>query len=67
MAQADISIPPSGHAHPDKWKWYHYFTFNVDHKVIGIQYLVTSFIFYLIGGFMAVLMRTELATANADF
>jgi cytochrome c oxidase subunit 1 len=35
--------------------------------VIGIQYLVTSFIFYLIGGFMAVLMRTELATANADF
>ena len=56
-----------GHGHPDKWKWYHYFTFNVDHKVIGIQYLVTSFIFYLIGGFMAVLMRTELATANSDF
>jgi cytochrome c oxidase subunit 1 len=71
MAQADISISPGagsvGHAHPDKWKWYHYFTFNVDHKVIGIQYLVTSFIFYLIGGFMAVLMRTELATANSDF
>ena len=56
-----------GHAHPDKWKWYDYFTFNVDHKVIGIQYLVTSFIFYLIGGFMAVLMRTELSTANSDF
>jgi len=69
MAQADISIGAGsvGHAHPDKWKWYDYFTFNVDHKVIGIQYLVTSFIFYLIGGFMAVLMRTELATANSDF
>jgi len=69
MAQADISVGAGsvGHAHPDKWKWYHYFTFNVDHKVIGIQYLVTSFIFYLIGGFMAVLMRTELATANSDF
>lgn len=71
MAQADISVThgvaPVDHAHPDKWKWYHYFTFNVDHKVIGIQYLVTSFIFYLIGGFMAVLMRTELATANSDF
>ena len=69
MAQADISIGSGsvGHAHPDKWKWYHYFTFNVDHKVIGIQYLVTSFIFYLIGGFMAVLMRTELSTANSDF
>jgi cytochrome c oxidase subunit 1 len=69
MAQADISMQTgsSGHAHPEKWKWYHYFTFNVDHKVIGIQYLVTAFIFYLIGGFMAVLMRTELATADADF
>jgi len=49
------------------WKWYDYFTFNVDHKVIGIQYLVTSFVFYLIGGAMAVVMRTELATANSDF
>lgn len=57
----------SGHGHPDKWKWYDYFTFNVDHKVIGIQYLVTAFIFYLVGGFMAVLMRTELSTANSDF
>jgi len=71
MAQADMPMggygAPHAHAHPDKWKWYHYFTFNVDHKVIGIQYLVTSFIFYLIGGGMAVLMRTELATANSDF
>ncbi len=54
------------HAHPEAWKWYHYFTFNVDHKVIGIQYLVTAFIFYLIGGLMAVAMRAELATPDAD-
>jgi cytochrome c oxidase subunit 1 len=53
-------------AHPQAWKWYHYFTFNVDHKVIGIQYLVTAFIFYLIGGLMAVAMRAELATPEAD-
>jgi cytochrome c oxidase subunit 1 len=71
MAQAEVSIKPTeaqgGHGHPDKWKWYDYFTFNVDHKVIGIQYLVTSFLFYLVGGFMAVLMRTELATPDSDF
>jgi cytochrome c oxidase subunit 1 len=70
MAQADILTPSGiqgGHGHPDKWKWYDYFTFNVDHKVIGIQYLVTSFLFYLVGGFMAVLMRTELATPDSDF
>jgi len=52
--------------HPTAWKWYQYFTYNTDHKVIGIQYLVTSFIFYLIGGFMAVAMRAELYTADSD-
>ncbi|AFZ01049.1 cytochrome c oxidase subunit I [Calothrix sp. PCC 6303] len=52
--------------HPKAWKWYHYFTFNIDHKVIGIQYLVTSFLFYLIGGLMAVVMRLELATPDSD-
>ena len=25
--------------------WQRYFTFSTDHKVIGVQYLVTSFIF----------------------
>jgi cytochrome c oxidase subunit I len=54
-------------AHPTAWKWYDYFTFNVDHKVIGIQYLVMGFIFYLVGGAMAVVMRTELRTADPDF
>ncbi|MDJ0621148.1 MAG: cytochrome c oxidase subunit I [Calothrix sp. MO_192.B10] len=53
-------------SHPPAWKWYHYFTFNTDHKVIGIQYLVTAFLFYLIGGLMAVAMRVELATPAAD-
>lgn len=69
MAQADLQLnnPVAVHAHPDQWKWYHYFTFNVDHKVIGIQYLVTSFLFYLVGGFMAVMLRTELATPDSDF
>jgi len=51
---------------PPAWKWYDYFTFNVDHKVIGIQYLVTAFVFYLIGGLMAVAIRTELAIPDAD-
>jgi len=47
--------------------WTDYFTFNTDHKVIGIQYLVTSFIFYLIGGALAAAVRTELATPESDF
>ncbi|NET50108.1 MAG: cytochrome c oxidase subunit I [Merismopedia sp. SIO2A8] len=71
MAQAQIpmnSMPSPGPGElPEAWKWYDYFTFNIDHKVIGIQYLVTTFIFYLIGGMMAMAMRTELATPNPDF
>lgn len=47
--------------------WRDYFTFNTDHKVIGIQYLVTTFIFYCIGGVLADLVRTELRTPESDF
>jgi cytochrome c oxidase subunit 1 len=60
-----VVVTESTHHH-QAWKWYHYFTFNVDHKVIGIQYLVTAFVFYLIGGLMAIAMRAELATPDAD-
>lgn len=70
MAQAQLPVgtPLSNPEpqHPEAWKWYDYFTFNVDHKVIGIQYLVTAFVFYLVGGLMAVAMRAELATADSD-
>ncbi len=47
-------------------KWQDYFTFCTDHKVIGIQYLVSSFFFYFIGGIFAEIMRTELATPDPD-
>jgi cytochrome c oxidase subunit 1 len=53
-------------SHQQAWRWYDYFTFNVDHKVIGLQYLVTAFVFYLIGGLMAIAMRAELATPDSD-
>ncbi|NJN58226.1 MAG: cytochrome c oxidase subunit I, partial [Leptolyngbyaceae cyanobacterium SL_5_9] len=49
---------------PDNWK--RFFTFSTDHKVIGIQYIVTSFIFFLVGGLFAMIMRGELITPEAD-
>jgi len=54
-------------SHPQQRKWTDYFTFCTDHKVIGIQYLVTSFLFFFIGGSFAEVMRTELATPEPDF
>ena len=57
--------PPEKEEHPQR-KWHEYFGFSTDHKVIGIQYLVTAFFFYFIGGAIAEVMRTELATPDPD-
>ncbi|MBE9169576.1 cytochrome c oxidase subunit I [Pleurocapsales cyanobacterium LEGE 06147] len=46
--------------------WKRYFSFNTDHKVIGIQYLVTTFIFFLIGGVLSMIVRGELITPKSD-
>lgn len=72
MAQIEIlespsQSPPPPQVHGGERKWTDYFTFSTDHKVIGIQYMVTGFIFYLIGGVFATMMRTELATPEPDF
>ncbi|MFN2471247.1 MAG: cytochrome c oxidase subunit I [Gaiellaceae bacterium] len=39
---------------------------TVDHKRVGILYIATSLLFMLAGGGMAMLMRAQLATADAD-
>ena len=43
-----------------------YLRWSVDHKVIGIQYMVMAFIFFLIGGSLAMVFRTELLTPQLD-
>ena len=40
---------------------------TTDAKQIGLMYLVTSFAFFLAGGFMALLMRAELARPGMQF
>ncbi|MBE9139147.1 cytochrome c oxidase subunit I [Nodosilinea sp. LEGE 07088] len=49
---------------PENWR--RFFSFSTDHKVIGIQYIVVAFVFFLIGGFLAMVMRGELITPEAD-
>ncbi len=62
----DISIAREKPHHETPTGWQQYFSFSTDHKVIGIQYLVTSFIFFLIGGIFAMVMRAELITPESD-
>jgi cytochrome c oxidase subunit 1 len=40
---------------------------TTDHKKIGLLYMVTAFLFFLLGGFLAELMRTQLAVPNSTF
>ena len=40
---------------------------TVDHKRIGILYITTSLLFFLVGGVLALLMRAQLATPNEHF
>ncbi len=54
------------HSHEEKPDWRRYFSFSSDHKVIGIQYIVTAFFFFLLAGIFAMIMRGELITPEAD-
>jgi cytochrome c oxidase subunit 1 len=58
---------PEDHSDHGAHSWRDYFRVNPDHKVIGIQYTVTSFFFLFIGGLMAMLMRAELAQPGRQF
>ena len=40
---------------------------TTDHKTIGLMYLVTSFVFFVAGGVMAMLMRAELGQPGLQF
>jgi cytochrome c oxidase subunit 1 len=58
---------PEDHSSHGATSWRDYFRVNTDHKVIGIQYVVTSFFFMLVGGLLAMLVRAELAAPGSQF
>jgi cytochrome c oxidase subunit 1 len=58
---------PEDHSGHGATSWRDYFRVNTDHKVIGIQYIVTTVIFFFLGGLMAMLMRAELAAPGSQF
>lgn len=47
--------------------WARYFSFDVDHKVVGVQYTAASLGVFLIAGVMALVMRLELARHGLQF
>ncbi len=55
-----MSHDDHGSGHPELSFWSKY-VFSVDHKVIGLQYMITSFVFLLFGFGLMMLMRWQLA------
>ena len=58
---------PEDHSGHGARSWKDYFRVNTDHKVIGVQYLTTTFFFFIIGGLLAMLVRAELAKPGMQF
>lgn len=54
---------------PDESNWgrMRYFGVSLDHKVIGIQYLFLAMILMVVGGSLALLFRSELASTGLQF
>jgi cytochrome c oxidase subunit 1 len=53
--------------HEDPGGWEKYINVSLDHKVIGIQYTLTSLLLLVIGGSFALIFRTELAEPGLQF
>jgi cytochrome c oxidase subunit I len=51
-------------AHPGGWP--RYLSVSYDHKVIGIQYGITSLIIFMVAGLFGLIFRTELITPAID-
>ncbi len=58
---------PESHEDHGAHSWRDYFRVNPDHKVIGVQYTVTSFFFLFVGGMLAMLIRAQLAKPGMNF
>jgi cytochrome c oxidase subunit I len=53
--------PAEGH------DWTRFLSFDVDHKVVGVQYIGAALVVFLFSGVMALLMRAELARHAMQF
>ncbi len=55
------------HIHPEPQGFIRRYVFSIDHKIIGIQYLITGFVFLVLAGLLAEVIRTQLLHANGGF
>src|SRR3982750_4410841 len=67
IAPRPIVSRPSPASQPVKGSRFTALLRTTDHKTIGLMYLVTAFVWFGVGGLMAMLMRGELARPGLQF
>ena len=55
------------HIHPEPQGFVRRYVFSLDHKIIGIQYIITAFVFFVLSGLLAEAIRTQLLNPNGGF
>ncbi len=55
------------HIHPEPQGFVRKYVFSLDHKIIGIQYIITAFVFFVLAGCLAEIIRIQLMHANGGF
>ena len=69
-AMAVAAVHPGGiadHIHPEPQGFVRRYVFSLDHKIIGIQYIITGFVFFMLSGLLAEAIRTQLLNPNGGF
>jgi cytochrome c oxidase subunit I len=61
MSSQTTDAAPHGGHHEHKLGFWQKYVFSTDHKIIGIQFLFTSLLMFLVGGFLALILRWQLA------
>ena len=60
MATSAVSLEPAAHVEAHELSFLRKYIFSTDHKIIGIQFLLMSFVFLVFGGLMAMMIRWQL-------
>ena len=69
MAVATPSVVPHAvldHIHPEPTSFVRKYVFSIDAKVIGVQYMITGLLFFVMAGLLAELIRIQLLHDTAQ-
>src|SRR4051794_28262723 len=64
---ATTTLAPRVGVYPGRRAWIYEWLTTTDHKKIGAMYVTTAFGFFILGGIMALVIRSELAFPGVQF